>query len=120
MGEEIREMRIKADFTLRAFAKRIDVSAAHLSDIEHGRRLPSDELLKRIVDSLVHVGATWERFKQLDTRIDPETKKWLEKNPGAQQILRISKESGKSVHEIIKILRESMADSEEEKGSDED
>ena len=119
LGEEIREMRIQADFTLRAFAKKIDISAAHLSDIEHGRRLPSDDLLERIVDSLAHVGATWEGFKQLDTRIDAETKKWLDKNPGAQQILRISKESGKSVHEIIQILKKSMAEPEKDKKPDE-
>jgi transcriptional regulator with XRE-family HTH domain len=51
LGDRIRELRDGADLSLRELAKKLgDVSAAHLSDIELGRRFPSLELLSKIAD----------------------------------------------------------------------
>jgi transcriptional regulator with XRE-family HTH domain len=119
LGEDIRDLRIKAGYTLRAFAKKTGISVAHLSDIEHGRRSPSEENLKKILEPLLGVGASWERFRRLDTRLDAETKKWVDATPGAQQILRVSKESGKSVQEILDILRKQFGESAEKQDIDE-
>lgn len=52
LGRYIRELRDQADISLREFAGKIEVSAAHLSDIELGRRFPSPELLERIARKL--------------------------------------------------------------------
>jgi transcriptional regulator with XRE-family HTH domain len=49
LGEKLRQLREKEDLSLRELAKQLkDVTAAHLSDIEFGRRFPSDDLLKKI------------------------------------------------------------------------
>lgn len=49
LGEMIRDMREKKDISLREFARKLDnISAAHISDIELGRRFPSDDLLTKI------------------------------------------------------------------------
>jgi transcriptional regulator with XRE-family HTH domain len=52
LGDRIRELRDRADYSLREFADRIDVSAAFLSDIELGRRHPSSKVLARIAKAL--------------------------------------------------------------------
>ena len=119
LGKEIKRLRLKAGFTLRFYAQKVGISAAHLSDIEHSRRLPSEDLLDRIVTSLAHVGASRDCFRLLDTRIDTETKEWINATPGAHQILRMSKESGKSVHDILEILRKSLMESENKDDSNE-
>ena len=44
-GEKLRELRDKADVSLRELARKMDVSAPFLSDVERGHRYPSDKLL---------------------------------------------------------------------------
>lgn len=41
-GERVRELREAKKMTLRALAKALGVSAPFVSDVEHGRRMPSD------------------------------------------------------------------------------
>lgn len=57
LGQRLRELRIKADLSLRELGEKlkdqeshIHVSAAFLSDIENGRRFPSDEMLERMAN----------------------------------------------------------------------
>ena len=52
LGEIIRELRLELDVSLREFARELDVSPAFLSDVELGRRFPSDELLALIAKKL--------------------------------------------------------------------
>jgi transcriptional regulator with XRE-family HTH domain len=49
LGARIRELRQMKDISLREFAKKLgNMSAAHISDIELGRRYPSEDLLGKI------------------------------------------------------------------------
>jgi len=66
----IRQLREEHDLSLRELAKKLgDVSAAHLLDIELGRRFPSPSLLRRIATALrVEV----EELEQFDTRAPVE------------------------------------------------
>ena len=52
LGEHIRLRRIEEGVSQRDLAASLGVSAAHLCDIEQGKRMPSDALLERIVDKL--------------------------------------------------------------------
>src|SRR3989304_1010465 len=52
LGQRIRELRKEKDFSLRDLAKKIGVSAAFLSDIELGRRNPSEKNLQIIARTL--------------------------------------------------------------------
>lgn len=51
-GERIRELRLDRNLSLRQLAKRIDKSAPFLSDIELGRRFPSEGVLRAIAKEL--------------------------------------------------------------------
>ena len=66
LGERIRELREKKDLSLRELCRKAgDVSPAHISDIELGRRHPSDGVLMAIAKAL---GVSFEELKKLDTR----------------------------------------------------
>lgn len=70
LAERIRELRETKDLSLREFAKKLDnTSPAHISDIENGRRYPSDELLHKIARIL---DVKFEELKQLDVRLRVE------------------------------------------------
>ena len=65
-GQRIRELREQKDLSLREFAKKLGgLSAAFLSDVELGRRHPSDRVLTAMARVL---GTTVEELKSLDTR----------------------------------------------------
>lgn len=65
LGQRIRQLRDERDLSLREFAKKLGCSAPFVSDIELGRRYPSDKVLKDMADILrVKV----EALKAHDTR----------------------------------------------------
>ncbi len=66
LAEVIKENREKLGISIRELARLIDVSAPFLSDIELGRRFPSDEVLVRIAKTLK---TPLEELKQHDTRV---------------------------------------------------
>src|SRR5262249_11876703 len=107
LGEEVGRLRTKAGYTLRKFATDyLNVSAAHLSDIEHNRRRPSKELLEKIVNHLKHVGATYESLDRLNTRLEPEIQRWVSEQPAARQLLRKVKESGQDPRDVLRKLEQ--------------
>lgn len=74
LGQRIRELREEKDYSLRELAKKIGISAAFLSDIELGRRYPSEKVLVTIAQLL---DATLEDLRQYDTRTPVEELKRL-------------------------------------------
>jgi len=50
-GNYLQNLRLNKDLTLSEASKYINISPTYLSDIEHGRKLPSDATIKSIVDS---------------------------------------------------------------------
>src|SRR5438034_6278905 len=64
-GEKLRELRDKADISLRELARKIDVSAPFLSDVERGHRYPSDKLL---VSLARYLKVSVEELKRYDNR----------------------------------------------------
>ena len=52
MGQRLRELRERAGFSLREVAKAAKVSAPFLSDVELGRRFPTNETLALIAQKL--------------------------------------------------------------------
>lgn len=65
IGERIRELREEKDLSLRELALKIGVSAAFLSDVELGRRQPSDKHLAVLARIL---GTPLNELKHNDTR----------------------------------------------------
>jgi transcriptional regulator with XRE-family HTH domain len=109
LGQELRRLRTEAGFTLRGLAATVEVSAAHLSDIEHNRRRPSDALLRRIARALRSTGATFESLDHLATGMDPGLREWAASTPGVRKLLRTLKQSGRHPLEILPALEKIVA-----------
>jgi len=79
LGQRIRELREEKDLSLRDLAKKIEKSAAFLSDIELGRRYPSDEVFSDIARVL---GTSLKDLRSHDTRAPvEEIKRLASSNP---------------------------------------
>jgi len=65
LGQRIRELREEKDLSLRELAKKLGVSAAFLSDVELGRRYPSNKVFLGIAQTL---GTSVEDLRSYDTR----------------------------------------------------
>lgn len=100
LGQELLRLRLRAGITLRGLARDLQISAAHLSDIEHDRRRPSERLLRRLAGELKDVGATFEALELLVTGVDPATRDWVASTPGVRALLRKILESGRSPQDI--------------------
>jgi transcriptional regulator with XRE-family HTH domain len=104
LGQEIRRLRKEAGITLRGLAATVEVSAAHLSDIEHNRRRPSDDLLRKIARALRKAGATFDSLDQLATGMDADIREWAASTPGVRKLLRTLKQSGQQPLDILPAL----------------
>jgi transcriptional regulator with XRE-family HTH domain len=79
LGEVIRKLREDADFSLRELAKKIGITPPFLSDIELGRRYPSDATLRNLAKILK---VSVDELKQYDHRDSvSDLKRLIESNP---------------------------------------
>jgi len=78
IGEKIKKERLKRKISLRGFARKLEISAAYLVDIEKGRRLPNHELLQKIADLLDVSLPTLNRY---NLEMPKHVKTWIEKHP---------------------------------------
>ena len=79
LGERIRELREQLDLSLREFAAKLGLSAPFVSDIELGRRYPSEKVLADIAKIL---RTTVQDLQKYDTRAPVEDiKRLASKNP---------------------------------------
>ena len=88
--------------SLRELAREVRVSAAFMSDIELGKRYPSDDVLEKIAREL---GTTPQALAEYDTRppID-EMKRKSHTNPAYGFALRRMVEEDVSSEELLKML----------------
>jgi transcriptional regulator with XRE-family HTH domain len=105
-GARIRQLREEKDISLREFAKRLgEISAAHVSDIELGRRFPSPALLQKMASVLrVPLG----ELEQYDSRAPvDEIKRRAASDPAFGFALRKLVDRNLSAEEIIRLLDDS-------------
>ena len=104
LGTHLRELRERKDISLRELAKNIGCSPAFLSDVELGRRFPTDEMFARIAKAL---GTSVTALKEHDTRPPVEDiRKRTQSDPQYAYLLRRVLESGKSSKELLDIVEE--------------
>jgi transcriptional regulator with XRE-family HTH domain len=109
LGERIRARRLELGITLRELARRVEVSAPYLTDLEAGRRHPGPEVLQRIAAALAVPPGELEA---LDTRLSPEVRRWVESEPEVARLLRSLQSSPRRRRtEMIRRLRR-MVDEE--------
>jgi transcriptional regulator with XRE-family HTH domain len=109
LGQVLRRLRLEAGFTLRGLAATVGASAAHLSDLEHNRRRPSDVLLRRISRALGKPRVTFEALYHLAPGMDADLREWVASTPGVRKLLRILKESGRDPLEILPAIEKVIA-----------
>ena len=103
LGERIRELREDQDISVRELARKIKVSAPFLSDVELGRRHPSDDVLKNVAAEL---GTTLEELKKHDARPPvQELKRIAASNPAMGFALRKVVDEGISPDELLEFLK---------------
>jgi transcriptional regulator with XRE-family HTH domain len=108
LGSYIRKRRETLDFSLREFAKKLSCSAAFISDIELGRRHPSDKVLADIAKALDvkiedlrshDVRPPIEDIKRI-TQDDPTYalafRTVIDKDISASQLLKFAREKGRA------------------------
>jgi transcriptional regulator with XRE-family HTH domain len=106
LGQYMRRRRDELDLSLREFAKRLDCSPAFISDIELGRRHPSDKVLGDIarvfgvtVDTLraLDLRAPIDEIKRL-TQSDPRFalafRTMIDKKVSAEELLQLANKKG--------------------------
>jgi len=103
LGQYIRKLREGKDLSLREFARKINCSAAFVSDVELGRRYPSDQVLASIAKIL---GVTVDELKKYDTRppVD-DIKRLAESNPQYAFALRQVIDKKVTPEELIKLAQ---------------
>jgi len=84
LGETIQEARSRR-FKLREFARLLEVSPTHLSDVENNRRIPSEELLSQIAK---HLGLELDDLLAAAGRVPADTLRFIEKHPEAISLFR--------------------------------
>ena len=86
LGQRIRELRTESGLSLRECARRLGISAAFLSDVELGRRFPSEQVLEgmaRVLESPL------QELQRYDTRPPlVDIKRLAESNPAYSVALR--------------------------------
>src|SRR5579862_9643807 len=103
LGQRIRELREHKDLSLREFVHELgDLSAAFVSDVELGRRFPSDKVLAKMAPTL---GTTIADLKSYDTRppVD-ELKRLSASDPTYGLALRKVVEKRLSAEELMKLV----------------
>jgi transcriptional regulator with XRE-family HTH domain len=104
-GDKIRALRNQLDLSLREVASKIGVSAAFLSDVELGRRFPSDDKLVLLAKEL---GVDSEELQRYDFRDEAESiKKMMFSDPAAGVAFRTiagQMRGGMRPEEILKRL----------------
>jgi transcriptional regulator with XRE-family HTH domain len=104
LGERIRELRDKQDLSLRELGEKLGgKSAAFLSDIELGRRFPSEEFLVEMARVL---RTTVTDLKSFDSRAPiEELKRLANQNPAYGIALRKVIDKGVSAEDLLGLLK---------------
>src|SRR5260370_33064601 len=107
LGQRIRELRDEKDMSTRELANKRPISIAFLSDIELGRRHPSDKILRAIAKAL---DTPFEELQKYDTRpiveefnrrflTDPRInfayRRLFDENFSAEEIVKLADEKAK-------------------------
>jgi transcriptional regulator with XRE-family HTH domain len=102
LGEQLRELREQQDVSVREFARKLKVTPPFWSDVELGRRHPSEEVLVRAAKLL---DTTAEVLKKHDARAPvQELKRMAAANPAMGFALRQVVDDGVSPEDLLEFL----------------
>jgi transcriptional regulator with XRE-family HTH domain len=85
LGDVIREARVNAKKGLREFSRDLEIAPSYQSDIENDRRVPAEDVLKKIADAL-HLN--FDELMALAGRFGEEAERFLRRTPEAGKLFR--------------------------------
>lgn len=104
LGRLLRELREAHDLSLRELGAKVHASAAFLSDVELGRRHPSEKMLKDLA-RVLHT--TTEDFEAHDTRAPvDDLRRLATENPVYGLAFRRLVDSGIGAEELLKLVEQ--------------
>jgi transcriptional regulator with XRE-family HTH domain len=103
LGEVIQNARVATGRSLREFAKALGITPSYQSDIENDRRVPSEEVLKKIADLL---SLNYEELMARAGRFGEDAERYLRRHPTAGALFRKLSESNAPEDVLRKMLRE--------------
>jgi transcriptional regulator with XRE-family HTH domain len=102
LGEFIRLTRVAAKLGLRELARLVDITPSYLSDIENDRRIPAEDVLKRIA---VELRLDFGELMAIAGRVGDDAERYLKRHPAAATLFRRIAEKNLSEDELEKLLR---------------
>lgn len=103
LGQYIRELRDKKDLSLRELAEKLKCSAAFLSDVELGKRFPSEEMLVKMAAAFSIKKSDLEKY---DIRSDiEEFKKKSQVNSNYAFAFRTMVDKKVSPEDVLEFLK---------------
>lgn len=104
LGQRIKERREELDLSLREFAKQLECSPPFVSDVEHGRRFPSEPMLEQMA-RLLKLDMT--ELKQHDPRAPlDEIKRMTEQDPNYAFAFRTLVDRKLTAEQLLSLARQ--------------
>jgi transcriptional regulator with XRE-family HTH domain len=101
LGEVLRDARVSAELTLRDLAKKLDITASYISDIENDRRVPSEDVLERLAAEL---NLAFDDLMARAGRVGDQAERYMKQNPAAGILFRRISERRLPEEDLKKLL----------------
>lgn len=101
LGDVIREARTPKG-SLREYAKKLDITPSYLSDIENDRRVPAEDVLRKIAELL---GLDFNDLMARAGRFGEDADRYMRKHPTAGVLFRQLSESNLADDDLAKLLK---------------
>ena len=114
LGDVIRDARVTAKKGLREFSRNLGIAPSYQSDIENDRRVPAEDVLKKVADALA---LNFDELMMLAGRIGEEAERFLRRSPEAGKLFRKISEKNLSESEVRKLSEKADEFDEKKEGS---
>lgn len=101
LGAQIRDARVAAGLSLRQLAARVEHAPSYLNDIEHDRRTPSEEVLRKLASEL---GLDEDKLLAAAGRVGENVEKYVRSIPTAGVLFRRVSGASLSEQELQQLL----------------
>ena len=106
LGEQIHDARIERKLSLRGLAGLIKRAPSYINDIEHDRRIPSEEVLVRIAAEL---NLNIDLLLAAAGRVSGGSQSYLQENPTAGVLFRRVSDAALTHQDLSRLLEEAQS-----------
>lgn len=107
LGEWLRQSRSAKSISLRGLAERLQVTPSYLSDIENDRRVPAEDVLRRMAGLLE---LDFEDMMVRAGRFGEDAERYLRKQPEAVRLFRRISEVGLTADQLRKLQEQIVSE----------